>query len=171
LTTEKDPPDLVLNVIDLSNPSGTVTNVPPLLYKDRNTYAGVTPDPQPVPYNLLFEIIATDSGGIQSIGYSSVFNSGDPCSTVSGFATGSNFEVPTQTLPKNPDGTVPSLWPGFISVTSQLEDQIICGPKYTLVIPGTYVVTAEATNYSNKKKKATWYVNIGSNGVVLPPAP
>jgi hypothetical protein len=120
---------------------------------------------------MLFEILATDSGGIQSISYSSVFNSGDPCSTGSDFMTGSNVEVPTQTLPKNPDGTVPSVWPGFVSVTSQQEDKIICGSKYTLVIPGTYVVKAAATNYSNKKKEATWYVNIGSNGVVLPPSP
>jgi hypothetical protein len=171
VTTEKDPPDLVLNVIDLSNSSGTVRNVPPLIYKDRNSYTGVTPDPQSAPYNILFEILATDSGGIQSISYSSVFNSGDPCSTGSDFMTGSNVEVPTQTLPKNPDGTVPSVWPGFVSVTSQQEDKIICGSKYTLVIPGTYVVKAAATNYSNKKKEATWYVNIGSNGVVLPPSP
>jgi hypothetical protein len=162
---------LVLNIIDLSNSSNTIKNVPPLLYKDRTTYTGVEPDSQPVPYNMLFEIIASDSGGLQTISYSSVFNSGDPCNPGSSFATGSNLQVPTQTLPKNPDGTVPAIWPGFVSVTSQQEDKIICGPKYTTVIPGTYVVKAEATNYSNKKKEATWYVNIGTSGPVLPPSP
>jgi hypothetical protein len=163
-TNEKKPPDLVLNILDVSNPSNSISKIAPMKeVKGGEPDNGVNPDPNGnTNYNYLFSIVATDPGGVASFGYSEVFNTGGPCSPDSSYAEGSNVNVPPQTSMTNPDGTVPTQLIDFINVTAKQENKIVCGGTATSDIPGVYVVTATATNYSNKTKKATWYVNIGA---------
>lgn len=163
-TNEKNPPDLTLTVVDLGNLSNSIQKIAPMtVVPPGQPDNGVNPDPSGNEnYNYLFEIIATDAGGVSSFGYSSLFNTGGPCSPDSDYAAGSYFNVPPQPSHTNPDGTVPEVLVNFINVTAKQENQIVCGGSFTGDVPGVYVVTATATNYSNKTRKATWYVNIGN---------
>jgi hypothetical protein len=162
-TTEKTPPKMVLNIVDLSNSANNIQNIAPMTKVAAGAPDnGANPDPSGnTNYKYLFSIVASDPGGVQSFGYTSLFNSGGPCNPNSNYAAGSSTNVPPQTSQTNPDGTVPTQLLGIINVTAAQEKQIICNVFPGGDIPGVYVITATATNYSNKTRKALWYVNIG----------
>jgi len=156
VTTETKGPAVMLSVADLTNPSANpgLKDIPP----DDRAHPS-TPLPGENNYQYLFVIVATDPGGLSSLQYSEVFNTGCPCSTTSGSCSGS-FQSGGGPIAPNPDGTVPNEWFEIISVSAAAEKAAVgCSPSQPTVA-GTYVVKVTATNPSGKKKVDTWDLTI-----------
>jgi len=161
-TGESKGPALTLSVVDLTTPSENPT------YKDIKPET-LTALPAESNYQYLLLIIATDPGGLSSLSYSEVFNTGCPCNPNSGACPGS-FASGGGPIPPNPDGTVPNEQFEIISVSASQEKTAVGCPASQPTVAGTYTVKATATNPSGKKREATWLLAI-NNGGTVPAAP
>jgi hypothetical protein len=160
--TEKGKPTLQLNLVDLNNPANNQQNLPPAHPKKVDN--GVEEDMSlNSNYNYVFMVVATDSGGLASMGYSSQFLSFGGCNPNSDYGVGTSVNQPAQALPKTNNGSVPTQWNEFIGASAQAEWKYECGnsPYTGSDLAGVYIITGTATNYAGHTATATWYVNIG----------
>jgi hypothetical protein len=153
VTNEKKGPDLVLNLLDVSNLKNSQKNIPP------SPAAPLTMN-EPN-YNWLFLVIATDPGGVSSLDYSEVFNTGCPCNPNSNTCPGSTASG-SETYTPNPDLLTMEF--AAVAVSAAAEKSAVgCPSTFQGNVPGTYTIKAKATNPSGKKTEHTWTI-------VIPPA-
>lgn len=152
VTTETKPPDLTLSIVDLTTPANNpgLKNIKPA---DKTNPSFTLPGENN--YQYFFVIIATDPGGLSSLVYSEVFNTGCPCNPNSGSCSGS-FQSGGGPIATNPDGTVPNQAFEIISVSAAAEKTAVGCPSSAGTVAGTYVVKVTATNPSGKKRIDTW---------------
>lgn len=153
VTTEKTGPDLVLNLLDLSNPKNAQKNTPP------NPAAPLTMN-EPN-YNYVFLLIATDAGGVSSLDYSEVFSTGCPCNQNSNSCPGSTSSG-SETYTPNPDLLTMEFAAVAVSAAAEKTD-VGCPSTFPGDVPGTYTIKGKATNPSGRKAEHTWTI-------VIPPA-
>jgi hypothetical protein len=151
-TNESKGPALMLSVDDLTN---TSANAGLKDIKPNDRAHPSTPLPGENNYQYLFIIVATDPGGLSSLEYSEVFNTGCPCNPDSGSCSGS-FQSGGGPITPNPDGTVPNEWFEIINVSASQEKAAVGCPANHATVGGTYVIKVTATNPSGKKKMDTW---------------
>jgi|SRR5580658_549754 hypothetical protein len=152
VTTETKGPAVMLSVDDLTTPSDN----PGL--KDIKPADKTTPTfslPGENNYQYLFIIVATDPGGLSSLEYNEVFNTGCPCNPNQETCAGS-FQSGGGPITPNSNGTVPNEWFEFINVSAAAEKAAVGCPASHATVGGTYVVKVTATNPSGKKKVDTW---------------
>ncbi|MGB8010914.1 MAG: hypothetical protein WCF68_04825 [Terriglobales bacterium] len=152
VTTESKGPALMLSVVDQTNPSAN-----PGLKNIKATKPFSLPGENN--YQYLFVIVATDSGGLSSMEYTEVFNTGCPCNPNSGSCPGS-FQSGGGPIQPNSDGTVPNEWFELVSVSAAAEKAAVGCPASAATVTGTYVVKVTATNPSGKKTVETWNLTI-----------
>ncbi len=151
-TNENKGPTVMLSVADLTTPSDNpgLKNIKPA---DRSTPSFNLPGENN--YQYLFVIVATDPGGLSSLEYSEVFNTGCPCNPDSGSCSGS-FQSGGGAITPNPDGTVPNEAFELISVSAAGEKAAVGCPANHATVGGTYVVKVTALTPSGTKKVDTW---------------